>query len=217
MSDIHTLEASKASALDASLSKAQSRRADADAFLELIATRRSVAPRRLVAPGPAPTELAKIVAAALTAPDHGALRPWRFLRIPDARREDLAHLFGEAKREEEPGLSDADVERARGRARNAPVLLALILHPDQANRRVPIEEQYVSLGSALQTMLLAAHSMGYAAMMTSGRKVRTKVLQQAFCRPPERLIGFVSIGTPTSAPKTRAALPLSGYFGDWET
>lgn len=187
-----------------------------DAFLQLIASRRSVAPRRLVAPGPSQEELARIVAAALTAPDHGALRPWRFLRIPDSRREDLAHLFGAAKREETPDVSQADLERAQGRARNAPALLTLILHPDEANAHVPVEEQYVSLGAALQNVLLAAHAMGFAAMMTSGRKVRTKALQQALCRPPERLVGFVSIGTPSSAPKPRASLPLSGFLADWE-
>ena len=49
---------------------------------------------RLVAPGPDEAELETILRAAMRAPDHGRLRPWRFVVIAGDRRELLGHVFG---------------------------------------------------------------------------------------------------------------------------
>lgn len=47
--------------------------------LHALNTRRSM--KLLRAPAPKPDELAQILQAAMSAPDHGALRPWRFVKI----------------------------------------------------------------------------------------------------------------------------------------
>src|SRR5690606_36872081 len=98
---------------------------NAAAFLEIVHSRRSIGPKRLAAPGPTPDQLAEIMAAGLTAPDHCLLRPWRFVRIPDAKRSSLADLFAEEKRQTHPGATDAEIEAERARAFNAPVLIAV--------------------------------------------------------------------------------------------
>ena len=46
---------------------------------------------RLVAPGPDEAELETILRAALRAPDHGRLRPWRFVVIAGDRREAVSY------------------------------------------------------------------------------------------------------------------------------
>jgi len=61
-----------------------------------MAARRNVGLRRLLAPGPDDTGLRRIVEAATQAPDHGRVRPWRFVLIPAHRRADLGEVFVEA-------------------------------------------------------------------------------------------------------------------------
>ena len=74
---------------------------DLSSTLALLRTRRSGRPRDLVAPGPAAGELEQILAAAMRAPDHGKLHPWRFVHVARDRREALAELLQAAYRIDE--------------------------------------------------------------------------------------------------------------------
>ena len=51
---------------------------------------------RLVEPAPSAAQREALFAAALRAPDHGQLRPWRFLTVEGAAREQLGELLVEA-------------------------------------------------------------------------------------------------------------------------
>ncbi len=72
--------------------------------------------------GPAPSEAAvqALFQAALRAPDHGQLRPWRFLRIEGDSLQRLADLFGASALAENPGLSEEEVQSARSKALGQP-------------------------------------------------------------------------------------------------
>src|SRR5690606_14693091 len=110
----------------------------------------------------------------------------------------------EEKRQFQPDATEAEVEAERERAFNAPTLLAVLIDITTDVPKVPVHEQYISLGAAVGNVLLAAHALGYGAMLTSGRKIESPILQKAFCRSPrQRLVGFLSIGTPTRAAKPR--------------
>ena len=52
----------------------------------LMQTRQTILPKRLMAPGPDAEQLALILGAAASAPDHGQLLPWRFVLVPQASR-----------------------------------------------------------------------------------------------------------------------------------
>lgn len=186
-------------------------------MLDLIRERRSIAPKRLIPPGPEGEELNAIVAAALTAPDHCALRPWRFVRVTDEQRVALGDLFAREKVMHEPGATESEIEKERGRAHNAPALIAVLLERMDDHPTTPVSEQLVSLGAAVQNILLAAHARGYGAMMTSGRKVRSGIVRDAFCRRPnQQLVGFISIGTPSGPPRPRREAALDEHFTVWE-
>src|SRR3954466_9788926 len=47
--------------------------------LDLLKTRRSVKPGELTGPGPSASEIDTILTVASRVPDHGKLRPWRFI------------------------------------------------------------------------------------------------------------------------------------------
>jgi nitroreductase len=61
---------------------------------QLMSSRQTVLPKRLVAPGPGAAELEQLFQAAAAAPDHDLINPWRFLIIPSHKRADLAVCAG---------------------------------------------------------------------------------------------------------------------------
>jgi len=189
--------------------------------LALIGSRHSVAPKRLRAPGPDADQLRQLVDAAACAPDHRGLRPWRLIRVADHQRDALADLF-EACTRERLGQADdplppdeADIARSREKAYRAPLLMLAVLKTAPADREVPPIERAVTLGAALMGLLLAAHGLGFGAMLTSGRAVRTARFHQGFgLADDEQAVCFVSVGTPANAQR-RARGSAADFLGDW--
>ena len=91
----------------------------ADQFLTILAARRNYTLRRLVAPGPDAAALSRIVEAGAHAPDHGLLRPWRFILIPQHRRGALGDVFADALLARDPASSDAARATAHDKALRA--------------------------------------------------------------------------------------------------
>jgi nitroreductase len=167
--------------------------------LALITSRHSVSPKRLVAPGPDATQLQAMVEAAGCAPDHELLRPWRLVRIAPEQRAALADVFEQSLLERLPDAGDSARTQAREKAFRAPELLLAIARLAPVHEDVPEAERHIALGAALQNLLLAAHGMGYAAMLTSGHALRTAHFARSFkLGAGEQAACFVSIGTPTA-------------------
>ncbi|MBI5259980.1 MAG: nitroreductase family protein [Burkholderiales bacterium] len=170
---------------------------DVAAFTQaLIGSRYSVAPKHLHAPGPDAAQLQRLVEAAATAPDHHDLRPWRLLRIADHQRLRLADLFEACSRDRVPTPEPRHIERSRAKALHAPLLLLAVLRSSPEDEAVPYTERAVTLGAALMALLLAAHGMGYGAMLSGGRALRSPRFAQAFgLGADEQAVCFVSVGT----------------------
>ncbi len=156
-----------------------------------------------------------MVAAAACAPDHRELAPWRLLRITSAQRQRLGALFEAALLERDPDADAVARADARAKAERAPELLLAVVRLAPPHDDVVDTERYVTLGAALMNLLLSAHAMGFGAMLTSGRALRS----QAFARDAglsadERPVCFVSIGTPTSA-RRRARASVDDLLADW--
>lgn len=175
--------------------------------LTLIQTRQTVLPRRLVAPGPDDAQQRLLFEAAAAAPDHEQRLPWRFIIVPHDQRERLADAFAQALLERDADALASQVEAAREKAHRAPfVMLALarLVDDDVAAARqngdaqtiVPAPERWISLGCAIQNMLLVAHAMGYGAALTSGQAVTSPALRELFALDlGEEPVCFVNIGT----------------------
>jgi len=183
--------------------------------LAMIGSRYSVAPKRLAAPGPSAAQLQAIVEAAGCAPDHELLRPWRLVRIAPDQRERLAGLFVAALLERDPAAALEDQARAREKAFRAPELLLAVARLEPAHDDVPAHERYVALGAALMNLLLAAHGMGFGAMLTSGHSLRSRRFAQAFATGGGEVpVCFVSIGTPLAV-RRRARPSAQELMSDW--
>lgn len=163
--------------------------------------RRSVAVKRLGPPGPSAEEQQAILSAALSAPDHNALRPWRLVLCAPESRARLADLFVAAKLALNPAASALELEREREKAERPPLLLALISAP-KADPRVPEAEQIASAGAALQSILIASQALGYGAIILSGSRCQAVPVQDALgVAAGEYLLGFISIGSIVDTPR----------------
>jgi nitroreductase len=172
--------------------------------------RRSVAVKRLGPPSPSDDELRLILSAALAAPDHGALRPWRIVVCTPESRERLAELFVEAKRSLSPQATDLELTREREKALRPPILLALVAAPKPGLAAIPEIEQIASAGAALQSILLAAHGLGYGAIMLSGSRCAAENVRAALgVIAYETILGFISIGTVVDTPRLASRPTLS--------
>jgi nitroreductase len=163
--------------------------------LERLLTRHSVGPKHLVAPAPSQDQLWLAALAALRAPDHQKLVPFRFAVISGEARPRLADLFADFARRE--GRTSADIQIERDRAMLAPALIACIARIEPDHVRVPPHEQWIAVGGAISNFLHALHAMGYGAKIVSGRKARDAAISRAFCTPGETLVGWIAAGTPS--------------------
>ena len=91
-------------------------RAGPSEALDMLAHRYSVGPKFLAPPGPTAAQWRRAAELALRAPDHGGLRPFRFVIVDDAQRTALSELFvQDAIRR---GHAADEVDKARSRAFN---------------------------------------------------------------------------------------------------
>jgi nitroreductase len=181
--------------------------------LEAIHRRRSFSPRYLAAPGPDRHALEAIAGAAAAAPDHGDLGPTRVVEVPDTARPGLAEAFADAALELRPDADAAALAESRARAMGGPTLLAIVARIDPAHDRVPAGEQWISVGAAVQNMLLAAESLGFRGKLLSGARVRSRALRRFFSLGEnEHLAAFLALGTPVGEPKLRQRRDAAGIL-----
>lgn len=175
-------------------------------LLEGLLTRRSVG--KLGEPAPDDDAVRRMLAAAVAAPDHGLVRPWRFVVLRGAARERLGDAFAAALVARRPDAGDAAVEADRSKPLRAPVLIAVVSAP-QPSIKAPEWEQLASAAAATQNLLLAAHALGFGAMWRTGWFVDAdEVRAELGLAATEKLVGLVYLGTPAAPPPERPAVDL---------
>src|ERR1700682_4528732 len=87
-------------------------------LLTAVQTRSSAA--RLAEPGPSPADLDQLLQAAARAPDHGRLKPWRFIVLQGATREAFTAAAAEAKRAKLPAMTAEQLAAEREKISRSP-------------------------------------------------------------------------------------------------
>ena len=153
----------------------------------------------LIEPGPDDQQLRTIFEAAVRAPDHGKLRPWRFYVVQGPGLERLSQLFGDAARRRDPNASEAQIEKERSKPLRSPVLIAVVAKIVEGHK-IPAIEQTLSAGAAAMNILNAAHALGFGAKWVTGANCYDLRFRAEFgLDPDDQLIGFIHVGTPQSA------------------
>lgn len=179
----------------------------------LIASRQNVSPKRLVEPGPSAAQLEALLSLAAAAPDHGLLTPWRFIIVPSKERHRLAEAFALALIDRDAGATLDQIEAAREKAHRAPLLMVAVACLDDREPNTPALERMVSMGAAIQNVLLGAHAMGFGAGLTSGQAMASPRLRD-LCRlrVGEAAVCFVNIGTVVKRKPAAHLRPLPSMF-----
>ncbi|MDX1492120.1 MAG: nitroreductase [Pseudohongiellaceae bacterium] len=167
--------------------------------------------------GPIPDESAieNIFKAALRAPDHGQLRPWRFLRIQGESLAKLGQLFAEASLQDKPDLDEEALTKIANKAERAPLIITTISE-SAPHPKIPEFEQDLSAAAATQSMLLAAHAQGIGAVWRTGAMAEHPHVKTGLgLRDHEKIIAFLYIGTPKGSAKTIRPLAIEDFVQDW--
>jgi nitroreductase len=184
--------------------------------LELLLSRQSA--NLLQEPAPEGAELDLILDAGLRAPDHGRLRPWRFVLIRGEQRLAWADRVAEIIVARDPANGQMMSERYRAWVWRTPLIIAVGAEV-RAGHSIPEAEQMLSAGAAAMNMLNAVHMLGYGAMWVTGlNSYDPKVNKLLGFEAPSRLVGFLAVGTPKPAPKNAPKLeraPRAEHTRDW--
>ncbi len=178
-------------------------------LIDLLQQRVSTPARLLVEPAPDDNQIEQIVRAGLAAPDHAAMRPWRFTVVRGEARHELGDIFVKATRKRDPDMPDEKIEGQKSKPLRSPLIIvvAAIITPDHP--KTPEVEQIVSAGAAAQQMQLAANALGFGSIWLTGPNARDSDVKSALgLAEKDELVGFLYLGTATvtKAPPARAAV-----------
>ncbi|ABC34843.1 nitroreductase [Burkholderia thailandensis] len=169
----------------------------------------------LTEPAPGPHELDAIFDAALRAPDHGNLRPWRFVVIRGAARHAFGDLLVELADARAPDDPPGSHEHRRAKALAAPLIIALgaALNPTS---KVPEIEQLLAVGAAAMNMLNAIHQLGYGGFWATGVDSYEPAMHDTLgFGADERLVGFLFVGTPATPANDTRRPDRDAHVREW--
>lgn len=181
--------------------------------LQSLLSRQSYWP--LTTPGPNDAELASIFDAALRAPDHGKLRPWRFVFVRGAARAALGEVLVDIAHTRSPDEPRSAHQHRAQKAQAAPVIIAIAAAVD-ASSTVPEVEQLLSVGAAAMNMLNAIHALGYGGFWATGADSYHAHMHASLgFGSDERVLGFLFVGTPPDGQRDTVRPERTAYVREW--
>ena len=151
----------------------------------------------------------------MRAPDHGLLKPWRFLTISGAARLALGDLFVKAQLADDPDMTAAQCQRAREKPLRAPLIIVVVA-VITADSKVPKVEQLLSAGAAAQNILLAAFALGLGAIWRTGAMAYHQVVREGLeLQAHEQIVGYLYLGERQGKPRLLPSVSVSEFVSAW--
>ncbi|MDO9503181.1 nitroreductase [Falsiroseomonas sp.] len=178
--------------------------------------RASVPPRQLHDPAPDAAALSLAVAAATRAPDHGGLRPWRFVGIQGEARAAFGELLARAMQARAPETPEARLDLERLKPLRSPLVVAagaaIRAHP-----KIPAWEQEATAAAGIMNFLNALDAMGFGCCWLSSAALQDPAIKAALgFAETDRLLGWIYVGTPEAGrPRPERPAP-DGFWRDWQ-
>jgi nitroreductase len=180
--------------------------------LTALTTRVSVP--RLTEPGPNAAQVHQLLEAALRAPDHGRLRPWRFIVLQGPQREGLADIMEQQARERQPEADRCALDSARNKALRAPTVIIAVADITE-DHKIPAWEQVLAVGAAVQNMMIAAHALGIGAMWRTGTMADDPAVKRRLgFTDKDQVVAFLYLGTPAGRLKPLPEDSVATYLRD---
>jgi nitroreductase len=150
-----------------------------------------------VKPDPIPRELIEtLLNAAVQAPNHHTVRPWRFVVLTGAVRARLGQAMADRLKAEKPDVSEANLDIERAKPLRAPVLIAVGVDKPSLPKVLEMEN-ICAAAAATENLLLAAHAQGLGAIWRTGPAANDPNVKALLgFAPDQHLIAFVYLGYP---------------------
>lgn len=185
---------------------------------EALRTRRSYS--KVTDEAPTSEELGEIISVLSSVADHSSLRPWRIIELRGDRRDLLGRALAQAHADDYPEDADRDdegypvptektVERYLGKARRAPLVLAVVarIRPE---KKVPAWEQEAVAAGVAHYLCLLLQEAGWGSMWRTGLQTRGEAVRRAHrLSRDEKLLGWLYVGgIPDRDRKSKPRKPL---------
>lgn len=164
--------------------------------LAALLARASVPPRQLAAPAPDAAAITRAVAAALRAPDHGGLKPWRFVVVEGPARGALGEVLAASLARRDPAAPPERLDLERAKPLRAPLVIvagAVLRH----GHKIPVWEQEAAAAAGTMNLLNALDAQGFGAIWLSSAALRDPEVKAALgFATSDALLGWIYAGTP---------------------
>jgi nitroreductase len=181
--------------------------------IEAFTTR--VSGNALVEPGPDELELHSLLSAAVRAPDHGRLRPWRFVLVKGAARQRLGGLMAESLRRRHPEATPAQIEKEMSKPLRAPLILVVAAKVNEQSN-IPAIEQVLSAAAAAENIMVCAFALGLGCAWKTGEAAYDPEVKAAFgLTGTDAIVGFLYLGRNGSPPVPAAPVDWSDHVVEW--
>src|SRR5579862_9674164 len=170
---------------------------------------------KLVEPAPDELELHSLLTAAARAPDHGRLRPWRFIVLRGDALERFGDLMAKTYLQRNPSATPAQLEKERGKPLRAPLILVVAAKVDEQSH-IPAIEQILSAGAAAENVMVGAYALGYGCAWKTGDAAYDDEVKAAFgLSPADAIVGFMYLGSFANPPPPAPAVDIDDYMSEW--
>ena len=164
--------------------------------MKTLLSRRSIS--KLGKPLPTKQEMQDVYQAALRAPDHSWLRPWKFIEVTGDSRNKLGQFFiNSLKKIEE--LDDEQEKKIAALPLRSPMVIIVIANINFDKPNVPRLEQIQSTAAAAQNILIALHDKGYGAYWRTGKYSSERnehISKELSLKENCEVLGYLYVGTP---------------------
>ena len=184
--------------------------------MKALLSRRSIS--KLTNPHPSKDEMSDVYQAALRAPDHAWLRPWKFIEVTGESRKKLGQAFIESTKKTE----EIDEERENKIAAlpfRSPMIIVVIAKVNYDKPNVPRLEQIQSTAAAAQNILLALHDKGYGCYWRTGKysSERNKFISSELSLDESNeVLGYLYVGTPDGEKPKIPELDNKDFVTYWD-
>lgn len=185
------------------------------AAVDLLIKRNSM--KMVTAPAPSEEELALALQAAVAAPDHGKLTPWRFKLIRGENIQKFTDLAFNIRQNSDNPFSEEKLAASRQWLSEVPLIIAVACHIDYSNTKIPEAERMLSAGCAVMNVMNALNAMGYGTFWSTGIATYYEEFQTAlgFDSLDYRFLGFLAAGTPKMPIPQKERKSYTEFVEEW--
>lgn len=146
---------------------------------------------------PLPRELIEtLLDAAVQAPNHYKVRPWRFVVFTGDARNKLGDVMSASLRARRPEFPREAFDKAQATPLRAPAVIAVGVDKPGEPKVLDIENVSAT-AAAIQNLLLAAHAMGLGAKWRTGEWALDPMVKEFLgFGTDQHIVGFIYVGYP---------------------